>query len=332
MNQGDPRCLSFSGLRVDRAVAGEVLRAIGGNAVEAAVEAAEKMRRHIGEQRRAVELELEQARYEAKLSARRYEAVDPDHRLVATELEARWNAALQKAQELEGRLGDFDEAGKMPAIPDKEVLFSLAQDLPAVWNAAGTEAGLKQRIVRILVEELVVDVDAEKKEIVLLIHWAGGRHSELRVSQRGTGQQGQATGIEAIEVIRQMAGKYGDGEIAATLNRLSLRTGAGNSWNTQRVYGVRRQHDLPNPVSMAEHGTVTLQQAAVRLGVSELSIRRMIEQKVLPATQVVPCAPWEISLDALNSAAVQQARDSARKRTRPPTLHDENSGTLFSES
>ena len=222
MNEGDPRCLSFSGLRIDRAVAGEVLRAMGGHAVEAAVEAAEKMRRHFGEQRRAVELELEQARYAAKLSARRYEAVDPDHRLVATELEARWNAALQKAQELEGRLGDFDDAGKMPAIPDKEVLFSLAQDLPAVWNAPGTEAGLKQRIVRILVEELVVDVDEEKKEMVLLMHWAGGRHWELRVSQRGTGQHGQATGMEAIEVIRQMAGKYGDGEIAATLNRLRL--------------------------------------------------------------------------------------------------------------
>ena len=332
MNQGDPRCLSFSGLGVDRAVAGEVLRAIGGNAVEAAVEAAEKMRRHFGEQRRAVELELEQARYEARLLARRYEAVDPDHRLVATELEGRWNAALQKAQELEGRLRDFDDAGKMPAIPDKEVLFGLAQDLPAVWNAPGTEAGLKQRIVRILVEELVVDVDEEKQEIVLLIHWAGGRHSELRVSKRGTGQHGQATGMEAIEVIRQMSGQYGDGEIAATLNRLRLRTGAGNSWNAQRVYGLRRQHDLPNPVSHAEHRTVTLQQAAERLGVSELSIRRLIEQKVLPATQVVPCAPWEISLDALNSASVQQAIDSARRRTRPPTPHNKSSGTLFSES
>jgi hypothetical protein len=86
-----------------------------------------------------------------------------------------------------------------------------------------------------------------------------------------------------------------------------LRTGAGNSWNAQRVYGLRRQHDLPNQVSHAAPPTVTLQQAAARLGVSELSIRRMIEQKVLPATQVVPCPPWEISLDALNSAAVQQA-------------------------
>jgi hypothetical protein len=332
MSHGDPRCITFSGLRVDRAVAGEVLRAISGNAVEAAVEAAEKMRRHFRDQRRAVELELEQARYEAKLSARRYEAVDPDNRLVAAELEARWNAALKKAQELEDRLRDFDDAGKMPAIPDKEILLSLAQDLPAVWDWPGTEAGLKQRIVRILVEELVVDVDEEKQETVVLIHWAGGRHSELRVKKNGAGHHGHSTSIEAIEVIRRMAGRFGDGEIAATLNRLSLRTGAGNGWNAQRVYGLRRHHDLPNHESKAESRMVTLQQAADRLGVSELRIRRMIEQKVLPATQVVHCAPWEISLDALNSAAVQQAIDSGRRRVRPRTPMEERSDSLFSES
>ena len=332
LRHGDPRCVSFSGLRVDGAVAGEVLRAIGGNAVEAAVEAAEKMRRHWQDQRRAVELELEQARYEAKLSARRYEAVDPDNRLVAAELEARWNAALKKAQELEARLRDFDVGTKMPAIPDKEILLSLAEDLPAVWNSPATEAGLKQRIVRILVEELVVDVDEENKEIELLIHWAGGRHSELRVSKRGRGQPGQATGMEAIEVVRRMCGKFADGEIAATLNRLSLRTGAGNGWNAQRVYGLRRHHEMPNEVSKAENRTVTLQQAAARLGVSELNVRRMIEQKVLPATQVVPSAPWEIPPDALTSPSVQQAIDSLRRRRRPPTPSAEESALLFSES
>lgn len=332
MNQGEPRCITFSGLGVERAVASEVLRAIGGNAVEAAVEAAEKMRQQLREERRAVELEWEQARYQAKLAARRHEAVDPEQRLVAAELEARWNTALQKVKALEERLHDFDDAGTLPTIPDKEILLSLAQDLPAVWAAPGTDAGLKQRVVRILVEELVVDVDEEKQDIVVVIHWAGGRHSELRVSKRGTGQHGQSTGMEASEVIRQMAGKFGDGEIAATLNRLRLRTGAGNSWNAERVYGARRQQGLPSTGSNVENRTVTLQQAVERTGVSELSVRRLIEQKVLPATQVVPSAPWEISLDALNAPVVQRAVESIRKRKRPSTLPDEKSEPLFSES
>ena len=72
--------------------------------------------------------------------------------------------------------------------------------------------------------------------------------------------------MEAIEVIREMSGRFGDGEIAATLNRLSLRTGAGKSWNAQRVYKLRRQQELPKATSQAENRTVTLQQAAGRLG------------------------------------------------------------------
>jgi len=332
MRDGGQRCITFSGLGVDRAVAGEVLQAIGGNAVEAAVEAAERMRQHVLDQRRAVELELEQGRYEARLAARRYEAVDPDRRLVAAELEARWNTALEKVQALEDRLGDFDNGGNLPTIPDKEILLSLAQDLPAVWNSPGTDAGLKQRIVRILVEELVVDVDEDKQEIVVLIHWAGGRHSELRVSKRVSGKHGQSTGSEAIEVIRQMAGQYRDGEIAATLNRLGLRTGGGHSWDAHRVYGVRRQQDLTNVNRSATNPTFTLQQAADRLGVSELNIRRLIEQKVLPATQALPSAPWGIALDAMNLPAVQQAIARARQRKRPPTPLDEKTTPLFSES
>jgi hypothetical protein len=237
--------------------------------------------------------------------------------------------SLKCFKEADGR-SKARSVGQAPDIPDKESLLSLAQDLPAVWSAA--DAGLKQRIVRILVEELVVDVDEVKQDIVVLIHWTGGRHSELRVSKRGTGQHGQTTGVEASAVIQRMAGRFEDGEIAATLNRLRLRTGAGNSWNGQRVYGVRRQQGLPSAAGNPENQTLTLQQAVERSGVSELSIRRLIEQKVLPATQVVPCAPWEISLDALNAPAVQQAIESIRKGKRPSTPQDEKSNPLFSES
>jgi len=276
------------------------LRAIGGDAVEAALEAAEKLRQGQQEQRRSLELELEQARYQAKLSVRRYESVDPDNRLVIAELEARWNAALKKVQDLEDRLRDFNLGSKSPAIPDKEVLLSLAQDLPAVWHSPSADMRLKQRIVRILIEEIVADVDQEKREVVLLIHWAGDRHSELRIRKNGTGHHGRSTSVDAVEVVRQMSGKFPDEEIAATLNRLGLRTGAGNTWSTQRIYSLRYCHDLPsNNVNRAETGVVTLQEAAHRLGVSTSSVQRMIDRKILPATQVVPCAPWEISADAV---------------------------------
>ena len=125
INHGEDWCISFGGLRTDQAVADEILRAIGGNAVEAALEAADKMRQQRQEQRRSLELELEQARYEAKLAARRYEAVDPDNRLVAAELELRWNAALRKAGELQDRLCGFDLSADTPTIPEYDGVAEL---------------------------------------------------------------------------------------------------------------------------------------------------------------------------------------------------------------
>jgi len=91
LSHGEDRCISFGGWRADQAVAQKVLEAIGGNAVEAALQAAEQMRQQRKARQRAAEMELEQARYEARLAERRYEAVDPEQRLVAAELESRWN-------------------------------------------------------------------------------------------------------------------------------------------------------------------------------------------------------------------------------------------------
>jgi hypothetical protein len=108
LNHGEGRCISFGALRVDETVAREVLGAISGNAVKAALDAAEQLRRQQEEQKNVVRLEVEQAQYEARVAARRYEACDPENRLVAAELEVRWNAALEKVRELKERLEKFD--------------------------------------------------------------------------------------------------------------------------------------------------------------------------------------------------------------------------------
>src|SRR5580700_7054051 len=140
-------CLAFAGTRPDAAVANAILRAVEPNAIEAAIAAVERSARQPLERRDALRLELEQAQYQARLAARRYEAVDPDNRLVCAELEARWNAALQRAEDLERGLKDIESTPRPTSIPNREVLLSLAQDLPGVWNTS-SDMGLKQRIAR----------------------------------------------------------------------------------------------------------------------------------------------------------------------------------------
>jgi hypothetical protein len=128
---------------------------------------------------------------------------------------------------------------------NQEALLRLAEDLPSVWESPATDLTLKQRIVRILVEEVVADVDQQAQEVVLVMHWAGGRHSELRVPKLKPGRHGRCTKAEAVDIVRQMATTYADEEIALTLNRLGLRTGAGNTWNETRVRSLRQYLKLP---------------------------------------------------------------------------------------
>ena len=318
LNCGEGQCIGFGGLRIDQAISKQVLHAVEGNAIDAALRAAEQIGEQQQELRKAIELETEQARYEAQLEARRYEAVDPDQRLVAKELEARWNTALQKVQDLESKLRQFDSKKLSVPLPNPKILMTLAQDLPAVWNSSSTDMRLKQRIVRILIQEIVADIDESSREVVLLVHWAGGRHSELRLKKSETGKHRHCTSLEAIDVIRKMAGKFPDQQIAATLNRLHLRTGADNPWNENRVYSARHHHGLPSfdPAQGSSSEFVTLEQAALRLNLSPPSVRKMIEANILPGYQLVECAPWQIPVAALDTKEVRKAAINLKNRLR----------------
>ena len=314
INHGESWCISFGGLRPDQFISSVLLEVVEPKAVDAALQAAQRATQKHDDQLHAIALELEQARYEAGLAARRYEGVDPDNRLVAAELEARWNGALARVGELESRLEATRHAASPAVAVDRETLLSLAANLPAVWNSAAADMRLKQRIVRLLVHEIVADVDEGTSEIVLVIHWIGGRHTELRVPKNKTGRHGRTTGEDATEVVRRMAGRWPDEQIAATLNRLRLRTGVGNTWNELRVRGVRQRLGLPaHDPAMNPPATLTLEQAAECLGVSPGVVRKLIKRKLLPATQAAPSAPWEIAAAALDSEPIRRAAQRARE-------------------
>ncbi len=139
--------------------------------------------------------------------------------------------------------------------------------------------------------------------------------------------------MEAIEVLKQMAGGHTDEQIATTLNRLGFQTGAGHSWNEQRVYSARHTHNLPAHDPQRTRGYLTLEQAAQYLGISANSVRRMIKQDVLPADQVVPCAPWRISAANLDSEAIRQEVLNIKNGSRSPrTQPTQEEKFLFSIS
>jgi DNA invertase Pin-like site-specific DNA recombinase len=317
LNHGEDWCIAFGGLRAEQAISKALLDVVQPRAIEAALEAARRSERTHDDERRAISLELEQARYEARLASRRYESVDPDNRLVAVELEARWNGAITRVRELETRADEIGaRAAKVSRGVDRETLLALATNLPAVWNGS-SDTRLKQRIIATVIHEIVADVDDNANEIVLVVHWAGGRHTEMRVPKVKSGEHGRRTASDAAEIVRRMAARWPDDQIAATLNRLRLRTGAGNNWNAERVYQLRHRLALPPfDASAVPTDVVTLDEAAKRLGVCAAVVRKFITTKLLPGTHAAPAAPWEVPVEALSSEAVLRAAAAARERGR----------------
>ena len=318
---GLPRCLGFGGSRIDAAVAAELLRTLEPLAIEAARQAERVHMQAEQERRRILELELQQARYEASLAERRYAACDPDNRLIATQLERSWEATLQRVAACQARL----DAGRVPTATAVPLDFAgLAEDLSAAWNALGTTMRTRQRLVRALITDIVADVDEATREVVLVIHWKGGQHSELRVRKPRTGEHGCRTPDGALAVMRSMATRWSDEDIAASLNRMGMRTGQGKSWTAKRVSSLRRVHGIHAYRSAEKDGQwLTLSEAAATLGVTHHLIRRLIQDGTLTAEQVVPGAPYQISVADLRGERVAEAlasRNGPRRSNRQNEL------------
>jgi len=300
-------CIGIGGVRVDRAVALQILDAVSDRAVEAAILASEQVERSQREVVAAVERELEAARYDASLAARRYELVDPAKRHVARELESRWNAALERVADLEHRLDGLKaQSATRPKI-DRERLLQLAHDLPAAWNAPSADTRTKQRLIHIVIREIVCDLDDASNEAVLLIHWTGGRHTEVRVPRVKTGRYPADRAPAAVDALRRLAGHWPDWELAMSLNRMRCKTGDGETWTTVRVKELRERLGLPayDP-ERADGTTISLMKAAERLGICVGSAMSLVRRGILPATQIVPGSPWLVSVEALDSEPVRE--------------------------
>jgi DNA invertase Pin-like site-specific DNA recombinase len=318
INHGADRCISFGGLRVDAAVEGEVLRVLTPGAIEAALDSAQCAAGQTDEVVRALNLELEEARYQAARAERQYDAVEPENRLVADTLERRWNEALARVGELDCRLEQLKSERSRQPMPDRERLLALAQRFPETWSNPATDYRVKKRLVRLLIEEIIASAVAEQS-IELVIHWKGGKHSILYVRKSRIGEHRHTTDREVVEVVRELARTLPDAQIARVLNRLGYRTGAGNTWVQLRVNSLRNHNGIAafNPERDGD-GVVTIGAAAQILEVSTAAVRKLIECGVLSARQPVPYAPWAISREQLADEPVRAAAQAIKLRRKLP--------------
>ena len=329
LDNAEPRCIAFGGLRVDDAIEEALLNVVGPGAIAAATAAEQEAGQRRDQVRDALGRDLEAARYAADRAFRQYDAADPANRLVTGELEARWNKALAHVAEVEGKIATHDAA--TPAVATDPVsLGMLASNLETAWSAPTTDARLKKRIVRTLIQEIVADIDDAAAEIVLIVHWIGGLHSEMRLPRRRRGQR-NSTSADVIVAVRQLVLIANDDLIAGILNRNGLVTGNGNRWTRERVTSMRSNYRIPvfNPAEDGIEPWLNLSKAAPLLKIAPKTLRRAAEAGEIEAIHPLPDGPWIFARAALTTSAAQSITERARQNPKYPAGSHPDQQSLF---
>jgi len=187
IDYGEAKCQSLSGAALETFVVQRLLQVVGPASLELSFSAAddlEQERMRFGQQWRQ---RLERAAYEVELARRQYEAVDPGHRLVARELERRWDESLRAHQQLQADYARFQrECPTSLSDTEREQILALAEDLPALWQADSTTPEDRQTIARMLLDQVVVSIEGDTDRVDVELCWAGGftsRHTLYRPVQ-----------------------------------------------------------------------------------------------------------------------------------------------------
>jgi excisionase family DNA binding protein len=309
-------CIGFGGMRVDRTVAQEVLDRLQPLGIEAALAAMEARSVHHCDKRQHIENAIQQAQYEAARARRQYDAVDPDNRLVASELECRWNERLVQLRDLEVQFENLKQTQHAPTLSAVESarLMTLGKDLTKAWNSPGASIETRKKIIRLLVKEIIVDVVDDT--LALIMHWQGGDHTQLTVKKNKIGRTRWTVEADVVDLVRVLARQLSDMAIAAVLNRSGKLTAHGASWTRSHVCGLRNTNGIPvyREGERAERAEVTLDEAADILKVSRTTAYRMVSSGTLPAQQLCGGAPWIIQLADLQRDAVCREADARRSR------------------
>lgn len=326
----EPKCIHFGGKGVDESIGEITLRVVQPMALEAAAAAYDEYRDKGNEILSVFHRELEEARYEANRARKQYDATDPENRLVASELERRWNAALERIASIERKREEQEAKLKKRRTLSVEDFTSLSRALPEIWESEDCDVRLKKRILRTLINEIVVDDNPKTREIEMMVHWKGGAHTKHDVHRYRMGEH-NATDANVVEAIKQISLICADKHTAVFLSRCGLTTKKGHRWTRQKVSSVRNKRGIP-PFSQERkdrEGWMNLSDSADLLGVTRLTLRLAAERGEIPVLHPLPNGPWIFNRDDLLGEAGQKVGNRARQRCSGGRLPGANQASLF---
>jgi len=309
-------CMALRCESLDAAMAAQVLTALQPAQLTLATEAFKELEARDQAQTRQWEMRLERAAYEAQLAERRYEEVDPSHRLVAATLERRWNAALQHLEELKAQYAESQRQEARVATPEQKAqVLALAKDFPRLWRAPTTQAKDRKRMLRLLIKDITVERQSGAAQALLHVRWQGGACTEVVVDLPLKMADRLRYPTEMVERVRTLALTLSDAQIAAHLNEEGVRSAKGLPFNISMIKWIRHRHGIPAP-QLKGPDEFTVQQFCDRFGVSRHVVYYWIEREIVEARQLNQGSPYWIKLTpAKEQELVEWVRESSRIET-----------------
>ena len=295
INHGAPHCQSLAGAALDALVSGLLLGVLAPSAVEVSLTLAEDVELERVTRHRQWHLRLERARYEVEWAERQYDAAEPENRLVARSLEARWEAALAAEGRLREECARFiaREPERLSSA-DREAIWRLSEDVPALWRAETTTSVERKEIARILLERVEVTVEGETERAAVTLRWTGGRTSEhalVRSVRRTTQLTRHADLVARIRALHQDGNRAP--RISRTLADEGWRSAHGRAFTETGVRSLMTRLGLtsvrpnrPSAVVVWEEGESTVTEVAARLNMPEGSLYTWIYKGRLAARRV----------------------------------------------
>jgi DNA invertase Pin-like site-specific DNA recombinase len=293
-----PTCRSVAAATVDDAVADVLLAALTPDQVALALSAADEVADRHQRVSRAAELAVERARYDADRAERALCAVEPENRLVARSLEARWEARLTALAEAGQALEAA--AAALPPLPSQADLEKLAADLPGLWHAPATSDKDRKRLLRTLIADVTLLPEPDQARVRIGIRWHTGATDELRVARAVHPGTARRSPSPAVEMVRRLGPVTPTAELAGQLNAAGLVTGNGRPFDVKAVQWIRHAYSIPAPAPYAA-SEISVAEAARRLGCSTGVIYYWIETAQLDARRSPGsrlCITWNDRIEA----------------------------------
>jgi len=316
--KGSHRCMSFGAAGIDQHVSEEVLRALAPLSVQASLAAYEQNEEECAQRLESLRMGVEAAQYAADRALEQFDLVDPKNRHVADTLESRLNEKLTELHEVKERLDRAHVENPHLTAKQRQRLEDLAENFPEVWNHPDADPKLKKSLLRTVVREILVELQADQKRLEVTIHWQGGVHTQIHVKKYDR-RRGCATDPDLIEMVKNLAGDgITDGEAARVLNMHGTTTPSDLPWTLARVKRIRNTHHIRIGKRPSRGQHLTMKEAAVHLGISRNGLLGLERHGALSRNQVMEFAPWRVERKQLDSERVQRLVRTLKETGRLP--------------